>query len=202
MSITFYPSQKGGPTTEVPLAYTANPFHLLWSDLCLIWRQKGTVGGILLPLRYFKLTEFDELYPSRKNIIAVITHVVLVIFQLTFLASLFACLFVPVWAFLLWTTTYLTVNYSICRLFLNGDGHPLASTRGVQGADNQSEYWIYLNGVSVGSDWLQANIDRLSLTFGRKIVGILNPTDGIIFDLIQCMASQAGLTTILLLTVR
>jgi hypothetical protein len=36
-------------------------------------------------------------------------------------------------------------------------------------------------------DWLQSNIDRLSLTFGRRVYGIHNPTDGIIFDIIQCL---------------
>lgn len=62
MAITFYPSQARGPRGKLPIAYTGHPLHLLWSDLCLIWRQKGRVGGILLPLRLYKLDEFDELY--------------------------------------------------------------------------------------------------------------------------------------------
>jgi hypothetical protein len=38
--------------------------------------------------------------------------------------------------------------------------------------------------------WLQCNIDRLSLTFGRRVIGVHNPTDGIIFDLVQCLVQR------------
>lgn len=38
--------------------------------------------------------------------------------------------------------------------------------------------------------WLQANINRLSQTFDRKVVGIHNPSDGILFDLIQCLIQR------------
>ena len=38
--------------------------------------------------------------------------------------------------------------------------------------------------------WLQCNIDRLSLTFGRRVVGVHNPTSGIIFDIIQCLIQR------------
>jgi hypothetical protein len=190
MAITFYPSQAGGPTGKLPIAYTGHPLHLLWSDLCLIWRHKGRVGGILLPIRPFKLDEFDELYLSSKNILAIFVHAILVVAQLFFLLSLFIGLWVPVWAFGLYVSTFLTINYAICRVFLNGGENKLESAVGMKEGAGSKDYWIYLNGVSVGSSWLQANVDRLSHTFGRRIVGVLNPTDGIIFDLIQCMVKR------------
>lgn len=190
MPITFYPSQAGGPTGKLPIAYTGDPLHLLWSDLCLIWRQKGRVGGILLPIHPFKLDEFDELYLSSKNILAIVVHAFLVFAQLFFLLSLFAALWVPAWAFGIYVASFLTFNYAICRVCLNGADNSLESTVGMKEGAGSKDYWIYLNGVSVGSSWLQANVDRLSHTFGRRIVGVLNPTDGIIFDLIQCMVTQ------------
>jgi hypothetical protein len=193
MAITFYPSQAGSPTGKLPIAYTGHPLHLLWSDLCLIWRQKGRVGGILLPIHPFKLDEFDELYLSSKNVLAIIVHAFLVVMQLLFLLSLFIGLFVPVWMFGIYVTTFLTFNYAICRVFLNGGVIKLESTVGMKGGIDSKDYWIYLNGVSVGSSWLQANIDRLSHTFGRRIIGVLNSTDGIIFDLIQCMVKRTNL---------
>ncbi|KAK5145676.1 hypothetical protein LTR04_001234, partial [Oleoguttula sp. CCFEE 6159] len=79
---------------------------------------------------------------------------------------------------------------------------------------HDSEHWIFINGVSVGQvsrlltqfpsyqkdltdieiankkHWLQANIDRLSLTFGRPVTGVHNPTGGIIFDLVQCVIQR------------
>jgi hypothetical protein len=198
MPITFYPSQVGGPTGKIPIAYTGNPFLLCWSDIKLIWHQKGRVGGIFRPLRLmpWELDEWDELYPSPKNLVAIVTHFILVILQAIFLLSIPACIFnpiVPLWAFIVWVGGFLTFNYLVCWALLNGNTNKLESKVGVQGAEkHQSEYWIYLNGVSVGRDWLQSNIDRLSYTFGRKVVGILNPTDGIIFDLFQCMASSTS----------
>ncbi|KAI9686138.1 MAG: hypothetical protein M1822_003793 [Bathelium mastoideum] len=55
---------------------------------------------------------------------------------------------------------------------------------------HDDEKWIFLNGVAVGSHWLQNNIDRISLTFGRPVSGIHNPTSGIIFDVIQCLIQR------------
>jgi hypothetical protein len=70
------------------------------------------------------------------------------------------------------------------------------------------EFWVYLNGVSVGyaflpspptssrliwvrrRSWMQSNLDRLSLTFGRPVIGVHNPTSGIIFDLFQCLLQR------------
>ncbi|KAF2418453.1 hypothetical protein EJ08DRAFT_666199 [Tothia fuscella] len=195
MPITFYPSQVGNPNKgNVPIAYTGDPLQLIWSDVCLIWKQRGRVGGIFLPLRLFKMDKWDELYPSPKNLVAIITHFVLTILQLCFICSIFVCIFtpvVPLWAFIVYCASFLTFNHLVCRYILNKGKHKLESDVGVKDASkHQTEYWIYLNGVSVGADWLQANCDRLSHTFGRRIVGILNPTDGIIFDLIQCMVQR------------
>lgn len=38
--------------------------------------------------------------------------------------------------------------------------------------------------------WLQANLDRLARIFGRPITGIHNKTNGLIFDLVQCMIER------------
>ena len=38
--------------------------------------------------------------------------------------------------------------------------------------------------------WLQSNVNRLSLTFGRPVVGVHNGTSGIIFDLFQCLLQR------------
>lgn len=191
MAITFYPSQLGGQTGNVPIAYTGDPLRLCWSDICLIWQQKGRVGGIFLPLRLLKMDIWDELYPSPKNLVAIVTHAILTVLQLFFLISIVICLFIPImplWAFLFWVGGFLTFSHFVCRILLNKGKTSVTSSVGRKDASKfQTEYWIYLNGVSVGADWLQANCDRLSHTFGREIVGILNPTDGIIFDLIQCM---------------
>jgi len=63
-------------------------------------------------------------------------------------------------------------------------------SRGSKGVELEKEHWMFVNGVAVGTHWLQSNIDRLALTFGREITGVHNPTAGIIFDIIQCLIQR------------
>ncbi len=53
-----------------------------------------------------------------------------------------------------------------------------------------SERWIFINGICTGSTGLQQNIDRLSLLFGRKILGIHNESYGFITDLLECLLQR------------
>ncbi|KAK0106212.1 hypothetical protein ONS96_003855 [Cadophora gregata f. sp. sojae] len=39
-------------------------------------------------------------------------------------------------------------------------------------------------------NWLQSNVDRLALTFGRPVLGVHNKTNGIIFDVLQCLIQR------------
>jgi hypothetical protein len=44
--------------------------------------------------------------------------------------------------------------------------------------------------------WLQSNINRLALTFGRPVIGVHNQTSGIIFDVVECLVQRnLGLAT-------
>lgn len=38
--------------------------------------------------------------------------------------------------------------------------------------------------------WLKSNLERLSLTFRRPVIGVHNRTNGIIFDLMQCIVER------------
>lgn len=134
----------------------------------------------------------DELYPwSVKNMVTLAIHLFLIVYQLAFLAS------IPVWIILhgpvLWFIVYcasvLGVNTLICGL-LNGPEYLDSKVDLPFSEIHNKERWIFLNGVSVGSHWLQANIDRLALTFRRPVRGVHNPTAGIVFDLLQCLLER------------
>jgi hypothetical protein len=45
--------------------------------------------------------------------------------------------------------------------------------------------------VIYSESWLKANINRLALTFGRPVQGIHNKTDGIIFDVFECLIQRS-----------
>ncbi|RMZ09998.1 hypothetical protein D0862_03410 [Hortaea werneckii] len=190
MAISFKPSQQGSSHDPVPLAWTANPIRLLFSDLVLGFRKLPYVFGILSlqPSRH----PLDELYPwSVKNMVTLAIHLFLIVYQLAFLAS------IPVWIVLhgpaLWFIGYcasvLGVNTLICGL-LNGPEYLDSKVDLPYPESHNKERWIFLNGVSVGSHWLQANIDRLALTFRRPVRGVHNPTAGIVFDLAQCLLER------------
>ncbi|KAI7279376.1 hypothetical protein KC345_g5409 [Hortaea werneckii] len=190
MAISFKPSQQGSSHDPVPLAWTANPIRLLFSDLILGFQKLPYVFGILSlqPSRH----PLDELYPwSVKNMVTLAIHLFLIVYQLAFLAS------IPVWIILhgpaLWFIAYcasvLGVNTLICGL-LNGPAYLDSKIDIPYLESHKKERWIFLNGVAVGSHWLQANIDRLALTFRRPIRGVHNPTAGIVFDLAQCLLER------------
>ncbi|KAI6824418.1 hypothetical protein KC332_g9188 [Hortaea werneckii] len=190
MAISFKPSQQGSSHDPVPLAWTANPIRLLFSDMVLGFRKLPYIFGILSlqPSRH----PLDELYPwSVKNMVTLAIHLFLIVYQLAFLAS------IPVWIILhgpaLWFIVYcasvLGVNTLICGL-LNGPAYLDSKIDIPYPKSHNKERWIFLNGVAVGSHWLQANIDRLALTFRRPVRGVHNPTAGIVFDLAQCLLER------------
>lgn len=150
--------------------------------------------GILRPLNFGKNADkYDELYLNANNIKSIILHAILVILQLAFLCSLPFFVLLPVFWLAIYSIGVYFINHSISFL-LNGSNIMLVASESCKPEkDHESEYWIYMNGVSVGRDWLQSNIDRLSLTFGRRVNGVLNPTSGIVFDLIQCLVSTKSL---------
>lgn len=50
--------------------------------------------------------------------------------------------------------------------------------------------WFFINGICTNEELLEQNCKYLSKIFGRTIIGIHNPTSGIIADLIECTASR------------
>ena len=190
MAVRFLPSQVGR-SDQTPVPWTGDPFKLLWSDLLILLRRWSTIPGIIRPLHLGKAANhFDELYLSLPNIIAMFLHSILLITQTFFLMSLPFCLTIPSGWVLLYFAAYYAWNCAISRI-LNGKALRLEPNKNIVFKDkHDDEYWIYLNGVSVGKTWLQSNIDRLSLTFGRRVHGVHNPTDGIIFDVIECLIQR------------
>ncbi|KAB8224869.1 hypothetical protein BDV33DRAFT_164850 [Aspergillus novoparasiticus] len=189
MIMTFLMKRKNG--RKPPLPYTASPLELLWADILLVLRSLWSLPGILLPLT--PSDELCELYPSTENMANVVAHVCLALSQVAFLLSVLGCFFLMVPA--LWISLYVAafvwVNRVICTLIFNNPDEVLESKVPIEERpEHERERWIFINGVAVGQYWLQNNIDRLAYTFGRKIIGVHNPTDGIVFDVIECLIQR------------
>jgi len=151
-SVSFLPSQIGD-TLQTPQSYTANPLKLLLYDIHLcMWAKIGFLAGILKPIRYGKEADkFDELYPSLLNIKSVVIHTILFVAQSIFLASVPIAVLSQIPAF--WIIVYFVIFFSfnsvLCRI-LNGSKLVYQSDEKLVKATHPSEYWIFLNGVSVG----------------------------------------------------
>ncbi|KAF2459922.1 hypothetical protein BDY21DRAFT_316655 [Lineolata rhizophorae] len=189
MATTFLPSQIGEVSSD-HLPYTGETSSLLYHDLALVLKYFTFVPGILLPWNTWPSGPLDELYPSAKNIYCVVIHTFLVLFQFAFLVSLFFSLAFPFGWVCLYVIVVILVNRSFCALLNQGASGLTSSVEIEDDGSHDDEYWIFLNGVAVGKHWMQANLDRLALTFRRTIHGVHNPTTGIIFDLFQCIVER------------
>ncbi|KAM5349730.1 hypothetical protein ACJ41O_006235 [Fusarium nematophilum] len=181
--------------TRKPLPYTGTPWKLFGSDVLLFLKNFFYLPWIFLPAWPWPSGGLDELFPSPANLLDISIHSVLFFTQLGFLISLFTFTFLPTWAYFGYIATFLLVNKVICFHFNRDipDGG-LPSTEDFysrQWPQHNDEYWIFLNGICVGRNWLQHNVDRIARTFHRPVVGVHNKTDGVIFDLVQCLIQRA-----------
>ncbi|KAG9241272.1 hypothetical protein BJ878DRAFT_521536 [Calycina marina] len=188
----FFGSQVGGKAV-VPLTYTGSPAQLLRADICNAFRYIGLLPYVMCPVQPKGSGKLCELYASNRNIYCIFLHIILVLLQLPFILS------VPLWFVmpvpLFWiaggVVAFWLVNEGICQL-LNGKEMRFMSdpkySRGLK--EHRNEQWIFLNGVSVGKSWMEGNLDRLALTFGRPVLGVHNKTAGILFDVLQCLIQR------------
>ncbi|KMU81343.1 hypothetical protein CISG_08988 [Coccidioides immitis RMSCC 3703] len=168
-----------------------SPVGLLWNDLKLFFKIWKTIPGIILPLHPARSGELDELSLTLGNIGDLIFHAILIVCQLGFLLLIPLSIFLPFNIFLTFFIGFLVVNYFVCLPF-NGKEGAIYRARPKNGIPiaGRGEKWIFINGVSVEHRWLQNNLQLLANTFRREIVGVHNPTSGIIFDLIQCLIER------------
>ncbi|EXJ92882.1 hypothetical protein A1O3_01436 [Capronia epimyces CBS 606.96] len=182
-----------------PLPYTANPLLLVLNDLWLFIQITFTLPpsaglpSIIFPIGPTRSKGLDELALTWPNAKASFLHLVLVVAQILFLVSLFplAYFLVPALYFL-YIVAFVLANQWFTVL-LNGRRRSgfQSNPRCVQGRRRfEHEQWVFINGVAVGDHWLQANLDRLAMTFRRPVIGIHNQTRGIIFDVLECIIQR------------
>ncbi|OQD82241.1 hypothetical protein PENANT_c022G03476 [Penicillium antarcticum] len=176
-----------------PLPYTASPVRLLWSDLVLFINKIWALPGIFLPLNLSRTGPWDEFYPSLRNGLIVVLHMFLMVYQVALLFSLpvMVLFMIPALWILIYIAGAFLLNYVIVMVGLNGFRRILISQVPVtERPGHERESWFYINGIAAGSRWAQMNVDQLSSTFGRRIIGIHNRTAGVVFDLVECLIQR------------
>jgi hypothetical protein len=56
------------------------------------------------------------------------------------------------------------------------------------------ERWFFINGIAGEPYWSQLACDKLGDRFGRKVTGVLNRSEGILWDLIECAGERSSKT--------
>jgi hypothetical protein len=152
MPVNYVPSQDDRTKQTTPLLYTQSPLRLLWWDIKWCALHLYTTPGIIFPLTY-RSGPRDELYPSASNLFVIAFHIILIVAQLLFLATIPPSpLFftVPLGLFLAWIAFFLIVNRLLCGI-LNGKKMVYHSDVDIsQYESHPEEEWVFINGVSVG----------------------------------------------------
>ncbi|KAL4860671.1 hypothetical protein BDV12DRAFT_181235 [Aspergillus spectabilis] len=53
------------------------------------------------------------------------------------------------------------------------------------------EDWFFINGIGGEPYWVKAACDKLAGRFGRKVMGVFNQSEGLIWDLIECSGERS-----------
>ncbi|KKK18240.1 heme peroxidase family protein [Aspergillus ochraceoroseus] len=195
---SFYanPLVYGNPFLDIPSDMDTNPFRWVWEDICSVFSLARLLPRIFLPLGPLKSEHLDELYPDLRNLRDISLHVILIVIQVVLLLS-FPLVLMTFWAFplVVYVVFYvlLTLVTMIIMRLLNGPptGRSLIGVPKTKPpANNASEPWFFINGVATGRHWHLSNLALLAEIFGREIVGIHNPTKGLILDLIECLIQR------------
>jgi hypothetical protein len=63
----------------------------------------------------------------------------------------------------------------------------------VEGAEFQKgkEEWLFVNGISGEPFWVKAACNRIAEVFHREVIGVLNRSEGILWDMLECAGEQS-----------
>lgn len=187
---------RGNPFLDIPSDIDAHPFRLVWEDICSVSYLARLLPSIFLPVLPLGSGPLDELYPNCHNLCGVSLHVILIISQvfltLSLPVALAICWIFPTGVHIAFIAAFTFFTMVIVRL-LNGPptGRSLIGIPQTRDPVNdETEPWFFINGIATGKHWHQSNLTALADTFGRQIVGIHNPTKGVILDLVECLIQR------------
>ncbi|KAI8601824.1 hypothetical protein EDD21DRAFT_321156 [Dissophora ornata] len=161
------------------IPFTDSPFRLLGGDLELLVRHRFIASQTIgLPCQSTETT--DEISLSKwSNIFSLSLQLVLFLSTLPLIGLLCMPVFSVITAVGL-VGIYFAVNAWIVEM-------QQARYQSQEGNDFQDEIWLYVNGICCDQSWLGMNCEMLARIFGRRIIGVYNPTLGPVLDLVDCI---------------
>ncbi|KAL9588019.1 MAG: hypothetical protein Q9203_003171 [Teloschistes exilis] len=190
-NIKFIPPQMADPSKYTTRANRQGPLWLLLKDTCILISVLRYLPLLFWPMK--SKNGDDEKKTGWASVRDVLVQGLLFIVE-----TIFLVLFVPA---LVSLPGILFFAVSIAGgLLVQLIAWPTQGPRLVQSnmnpetlreSDNhQDERWVFINGICTCSSGLQENVDRLSLLFGRSVLGIHNQSYGMIGDVIECLLQR------------
>lgn len=189
--IMYVPSQMDSLASTSTRAVRGNPLRLLIQDAGVLITMLPYLPDLFLPLT--ASTDSSESYLSLSSAKETILQSLLFIVEVILLILVVpALLILPGAAFILIAILSYTAIYLIARPM---EGPPISYSKMDEAtmalaAQHNDERWLFVNGTATGHAGLQKNIDRVSKTFGRAVIGIHNKSYGLIADLLECVIQR------------
>lgn len=175
LPVDFIPSQLDTNSASTPLPFRGSPVQLLLADLWLVLRLLRFVLHIFTPIG--TRSKYGELYlKDPGNIRDLTLHVVLSVVGIVWLLAFIPVfLLFPGFIFCIFNVAFTVVVWLLCRI-LNYGPRTYKSTfeLGETVQLYPDERWLFINGVDCGTHWLKQNINMISETFKRPVLGIHN----------------------------
>ncbi|KAF6231101.1 hypothetical protein HO173_010801 [Letharia columbiana] len=191
-SIKYIPSQMDPLACASTRAARQDPIRLMIDDAGVLLRLLPYVPDLISP--FLTRDKDAELYPSLANAKVGFLQTLLALIQVLFLVmALPAFVLLPGGIFLAATVLCCLACYLITlpmqgppRILPNMDDGTKSLAE-----QHKNERWVFVNGICTGHSTSQLEVDRLSKTFGRAVIGIHNKSYGILADLGMCLIQRA-----------
>ncbi|KAI4248989.1 MAG: hypothetical protein LQ352_005773 [Teloschistes flavicans] len=189
-NIKFIPPQMADPSKYTTQANRQGPLWLLLKDTGILLSVLPYLPLVFWPL---KSKNGDHEKTSWASIRDLLIQGLLFIVE-----TIMMILFIP--AFIALPGILFLAVLVACCLLVKLIAWPTQGPRIVQSnmssetlresSNHPHERWIFINGICTGSSGLQENVDRLSLLFGRSVLGIHNQSAGMIGDVLECLLQR------------
>ena len=189
--VQYYPARMAPVADTSTRALRESPLWLVIKDAGVLFTMLPYLPNIFLPFKASSPDDELAISPAGswemliEAFLLVLESLLLIVVPLGSLifpgflilpAFLVACL-------LIYLTCWPLQGPDLCYSTVDTTTSTLAGNR-------SDERWLFVNGCVTNHAGLQKNIDRLSKTFGRNVIGIHNKSFGLVADLLECLIQR------------
>ncbi|MCJ1265575.1 hypothetical protein MMC22_005455 [Lobaria immixta] len=190
-AVEFIPSQMDALSSTTTEAARKSPLRLLTQDVAVLISKLPYLPWIIRP--FLTSDPNAEFYLSLRGVRDIVLQSFLFILEtVVLLSAVPAFLVLPGAMFIGVAALFFTL---ICIAAWPMHGSKLVYSKMDESTvskaqQHENERWIFINGCLTTHTGLQKNVDRLSKTFGRAVIGVHNKSYGFIADIVECLIQR------------